>query len=439
MIQVIKNFQQLATSALRKQALLIAEEGFEAINTKKAVEKNFLYKPKKQQLIIFNQKFALGQFKRIVCIGFGKAALEAVTAIQQILKDKITCGYVLDLKEGSLGNIVCRVGTHPLPTKVNIEATEELVAMLEACGEEDLVICVVSGGGSALLCRPHDMTCETESALTSALMVKGAGIQELNTVRKHISSVKGGNLAKIIYPATCISLIFSDVPGDDISMVASGPTVKDATTNRDAAEILQKYDVLAMCELPSCKLLETPKEEKYFKNIHNILFVSAKQALTAMSERAEELGFTVKIFSPAYQGEAGKLAKEIISESKKGQCLLGAGESTVKIKAPVRLGSGRLSGEGKGGRNQEMALAALSIIQDNQVLLCLASDGRDNTEAAGAVADASVAARAKVLNLEPEKFLANNDSFTFFESLGESIITGPTGANVSDFFVMLQQ
>ncbi len=423
---MIKNYNQLATSVLRKQALLIAEAGFEAINTKKAVERNFIFEPKKQKLKIFKQEFEIGKFKRIVCIGFGKAALEAVTAIQQILKEKITCGYVLDLKEGSLGNIICRVGTHPLPTKVNIEATEELVAMLEACGEEDLVICVVSGGGSALLCKPHEMSCDKEASITAALTVKGASITELNTVRKHISETKGGHLAKIIYPATCISLIFSDVPGDDISMVASGPTVKDTTTNRDAAEILQKYDVLTMCELPSCKLLETPKEEKYFKNIHNILFVSAKQALEAMSEKAEELGLQVKIFSGNFQGEARVLAPQIVSSLQKGYCVLGAGESTVKI-----------IGKGKGGRNQEMALAALQSIGENQVLLCLASDGHDNTESAGAIVDTSTLLRAKALNINPGDYLKNNDSFNFFEELGGQIITGNTGANVSDFFVGL--
>jgi len=425
---VIKNFEILASSPLRKQALQIAEAGFEAINTKQAVRKNFLYNTKKQKLKIFQKEFDLKKFKRIVCVGFGKAALEAVTEIQSILKDKIACGYVLDLKEGSLGNIICRVGTHPLPTKVNIEATNELVEMLEVCGEDDLVICVVSGGGSALLCSPHEMSCNTEAAITSALTVKGATITELNTVRKHISSVKGGNLAKIIYPASCISLIFSDIPGDDISMVASGPTVKDATTNRQAAEILQKYDVLAMCELPACKFLETPKEEKYFKNVHNILFVSTKQALQAMSHRAEELGFGVKIFSSSFQGEAILIALEILSQSKKGQCLLGAGESTVKI-----------TGTGKGGRNQEMALSALPHLSKNQVLLCLASDGRDNTEAAGALVEEGVLKRANSLELNPQRFLENNDSFTFFESVGEAIITGPTGSNVSDFFVLLEQ
>ena len=351
-----------------------------------------------------------------------------MTAIQSILRNKISCGYVLDLKEGSLGNIVCKVGTHPLPTKVNIQATKELMDMLSVCEEGDLVLCVVSGGGSALLCQPHDMACDTEVTIISALTVKGATIQELNTVRKHISSVKGGNLAKIIYPATCISLIFSDVPGDDIGIVASGPTVKDSSTNRQAAEILEKYNVLEMCQMPSCNLLETPKDNKYFAKIHNILFVSAQQALKAMEEKAEDLGFKVKIFSKNFQGEARELAPNIIMESKKGECLLGAGESTVKI-----------TGKGVGGRNQEMALAALSVISENQVLACVATDGHDNTESAGAIVDKTVLKRSAVLKLDPKTYLENNDSFTFFQSLGDQIITGNTESNVSDFFVCLKQ
>ena len=426
--RIIKNFDRLATSMLRKQALTVVEAGFAAVNTKTAVEKNFVYNAKKQKLKIFNEQFDLAKFKRIVCVGFGKAALEAVTAVQAILKDKISCGYVLDLKEGNLGNIVCRVGTHPLPTRVNIEATYELMEMLAACEQDDLVICVVSGGGSALLCSPHDMSCEQEVSIISALTVKGATIQELNTVRKHISQVKGGQLAKIIYPAACVSLVFSDVPGDDISMVASGPTVKDKTFNRDAADILKKYDVLQMCEMASCKLLETPKEGKYFEKVHNILFVSARQALAAMEEQAEDLGFKVKIFSNNFQGQARVLAGEIIKASQSGVCLLGAGESTVQI-----------MGKGKGGRNQEMALAALASLGENQVLVCAASDGHDNTDCAGAIVDAFTLKRAKALGLDINSFLENNDSFHFFEALGDHLITGPTGANVSDFFVCLKQ
>lgn len=423
---IIKNFKELATSALRGQALEIAEAAYAAIDTQNAVRKNFVYDAKKQKLKILGREFIIGNFKRIVCVGFGKAALEAVTAIQSILSDKITCGYVLDLKEGSLGNIVCKVGTHPLPTKVNIEATKELMAMLAECGEEDLVICVVSGGGSALLCDPHDMDCETEVGIISALTVKGASISELNTIRKHISQVKGGHLAKIIYPATSINLIFSDVPGDDVGTVASGPTVRDATSNEDAAAILKKYGVLETLAMPSLKLLETPKEEKYFKKVNNILFVSSAQALDAMAEKAEDLGFEVKIFSKNYEGEAKILGKKIIISSAKASCLLGAGEATVKI-----MGSGR------GGRCQEMALAALPVIGENQVLLCLASDGHDNTEAAGAIIDSSTRQKANSLGLDAQSFLNNNDSFNFFEQVGGQVFTGLTGANISDFFIAL--
>jgi glycerate-2-kinase len=300
--------------------------------------------------------------------------------------------------------------------------------MLASCSEKDLVLCVVSGGGSALLCSPHDMTCEQEVSIIAALTVKGATIQELNTVRKHISTVKGGQLAKTMYPATIISLIFSDVPGDDLSMVASGPTVMDNSFMKDAAAVLKKYSILEVCQMPLCNLTETPKEEKYFKNVQNVLAVSPKHALAAMREKAEDLGFDVKIFAENFQGIARDLGLKIISENKTGQCLLGAGESTVKI-----------AGKGKGGRNQEMALAALSSISENQVLVCAASDGHDNTDSAGAIVDVGTKARAKALGLNLQEYLNNNDSYNFFEALGDRLITGPTEANVSDFFVCLKQ
>ncbi len=421
---IIKNFESLASSSLRKQALLVAEAGYAAINTRQAVRRNFRYDQKKQRLKIFHQEFDLRKFKRVVCVGFGKAAFEAIAAIQEILRDRIAGGFVLDVKAGSLEKIVCRVGTHPFPSKANMEATDELVEMLEACREDDLVICAVSGGGSALLCRPYQISFETERAITEALTAKGATIQEVNTVRKHISRVKGGNLAKIIYPATCVSLIFSDVPGDDIAMVASGPTVKDLTTNADAAAILAKYKVLERCGLPSCHLAETPKEDKYFSRAHNILFVSARQALNAMANRAEELGLQTEIFAYDFQGLAQDLALQITARLRPGVCLLGAGESTVK-----------LTGKGKGGRNQELALAALKNLHEHQVLACLASDGRDNTEAAGAIVDSQVLTRAERLRLRVEDFVQNNDSFNFFDRTGDLAYTGNTGSNVSDFFV----
>jgi glycerate-2-kinase len=425
--QIIRNFDRLATSPLRRQALVIAESGFAAIDTKAAVRRTVNYDQRKQILTVGGQKYRLADFERVMVIGFGKAAFDAVSELQNIIGDRIKCGFVIDLKEGSLDNIICKVGTHPYPTKVNIEATKELMAMLSDCTEKDLVLCVASGGGSALLCYPNEMSCEAEVSIISALTAAGATIQELNTVRKHISKVKGGNLAKLMYPATVVSLIFSDVPGDDLSMVASGPTVPDKTFIKDAAAILKKYDVLEACQMPICKLVETPKDAKYFNKVQNVLTVSPKQALRAMEETAENLGYDVEIFSDSYQGVARELGPKIVSENKSGQCLLGAGESTVHI-----------IGKGMGGRNQEMVLAALSSVAQNQVLVCAASDGHDNTDAAGAIVDAGVLARAKALGLDPNQFLQNNDSYHFFEQTGDLLQTGPTEANVSDFFVCLR-
>jgi len=212
---IIQNFQKLATSSLRRQALLIAEAAFEAINTKKAIERNFVYNSKKQILKVQGKKFILSDYKNIVCAGFGKVSIEAVKEIQSILKDKITKGLVIGLEgEGKIGKVICRSGSHPHPSGANIKATRELVEMVQKCGKEDLVITVVSGGGSALLCNPYEADLEDLKRIFEALTAKGATIRELNTIRKHLSKVKGGQLAKIIYPASCISLIFSDIPGD---------------------------------------------------------------------------------------------------------------------------------------------------------------------------------------------------------------------------------
>ncbi len=426
---IIKNFEQLASTPLRSIALSIAEAGYESVKTSSAVRSGITFNSDTQTLSVLGQNFNLSGFKRVLCVGFGKAALEAVAELQKVLLGRISAGYVIDLKDGSLGNsIISRVGTHPYPTAINVQATKELVAMLDAATEDDFVICVVSGGGSALLCYPHDLTCEAETSVIAALTAKGASIQKLNTVRKHISEVKGGHLAKIIYPATCLSLIFSDVPGDDLSMVASGPTVKDTSTNKDAAEILHEYDVLEVCQMPACRLLETPKEDIYFEKVDNILFVSAQTALVAMQKKAGELGFSVKLYSQAFQGIASELGLEIVSKIKPNECWLGIGESTVKI-----------IGTGMGGRNQEMALSALAAMPDNCVLVTAASDGHDNTPAAGALADLWTAQKADSLGLDLSAYLRNNDSYNFFRQTGDFLQTGLTGINISDFFVCLRQ
>ena len=425
---MIKNFDQLATTSSRKQALLIAEAGLAAVATSSVVRSKIGYDPGHDTLTIGAERFDLKPFKRVVCIGFGKAALSAVTELYSLLDKRINCGFVIDLREGSVGNLTCRIGTHPHPTVVNVEATQELLELLGTCAEEDFVICVVSGGGSSLLCYPHELSCEAETSIIAALTLKGATIQEINTVRKHISKVKGGNLAVACYPATVVALIFSDVPGDDLGMVASGPTVKDTTTSQDAAEVLNHYDVLKMCQLPHCSLFETPKDDKYFARVHNILMVSGKTALEACRRKADELGFKVAVFSDHFTGEAREIGAAVAAAKPVPQtCLIGAGETTVMV-----------GGMGLGGRNQEMALAALPSLTADEVLVCVASDGHDNTDAAGAIVDAGVAKKAAELHLDPKGYLDNNDSYHFFEQTGDLLFTGPTGTNVSDFFVLVK-
>lgn len=424
---IIKNFAQLSISENRRLALEIAEAGLEAINTTKVIKNCFRFDNDTQKLTVKNQEFNLANYKKVICIGFGKVALEAVSEIQNQLGDRINCGFVIDLKEGRLGNIVCRIGSHPYPTIVNVEATEQLLSMLSDCSKEDLIICVVGGGGSSLLCSPKNISCEQEIDIIRDLTKKGAAINELNTVRKHISNVKGGNLAQHCYPATVISMIFSDVPGNDLSQIASGPTVLDTTTVQDARNVMDRYDLIKDHPEIIRQLSETPKDPELFNHVYNILLISPELALDACKAKAIELGLPVHIYNTAYQGEARELGPLIIrAAGERTGCWLGSGESTVKV-----------VGSGQGGRNQELALAALPYIAPGQVLITLASDGYDNSPRAGALIDDLIQQQAIDKNLNINQYLNNNDSYNFFTAIEGGIESDITGSNISDFFVLL--
>ncbi|TSD03567.1 MAG: hypothetical protein Athens071426_204, partial [Parcubacteria group bacterium Athens0714_26] len=255
-------------------------------------------------------------------------------------------------------------------------------------------------------------------------------IEKINTVRKHLSLARGGFLAKYIYPAKAVSLIFSDVPGHSIEFVASGPTTKDTTTISDAREVLWKYNTLKDLNISNLDLIETPKHNKYFKNIDNILVVSNEVALRAMADKALKLGFQAEIITNNFSGEARNLGKEFVSkleEKNPKTVLLYGGESTVTVR-----------GDGKGGRNQELALSALRYIKDNQLLVSVASDGRDNCELAGAICDIISRIKVKNLGLSVEKYLENNDSYGFFVKTGDYLLTGDTGSNVSDLIIAIK-
>jgi len=423
----ISNFNELAENDLRKAGLLIAEAGLQAIDTKEAIKQAVFLR--EGDLVVKDLKIPLSGFSRIFVVSVGKCALDAAFALKDIFGDRLNGGFAYGIKPEEIPGIEVLVGDHPFPSDKNAVNSEKIRLFLEGLGENDFVVFVVSGGGSALLSDPRDFDAEKEKEIMKKLFREGADIKEINTIRKHISFVRGGNLAKAAYPAKGVSLIFSDVPGDAIEFVASGPTVKDTTTVADAEEVLRKYNIKDGIEEGG--LMETPKDDKYFVNVLNILLVSNNVALEAMAKRAGELGFRSEIMNDVMDGEAieaGKKICETLREEPSKTALLYGGETVVVVK-----------GDGKGGRNQELALSALRFIEEGELILTLASDGRDNTEAAGAICDIISKTRAAEKGLDPEEYLERNDSFSFFERTRDQIITGPTGSNVADLVIAIKQ
>lgn len=427
----ILNKEKLSESQLRKDAMTILEAGLAAIDTRQVIKNTISLES--DALCIKDTMCSLASTKRVIFIGVGKCASEAAVAFEELLGDRLVGGVVLDVAISNTcktQKIECFTGTHPLPTDQNVFVTKKIVEKLKGLSEDDLVLIFVSGGGSTLLCLPEEgATCVDESLILQALFKKGATIQEINTIRKHISLARGGHLARYAYPAQVISLIVSDVPGNDISFVASGPTVKDETTVVDASAILEKYG-LSQFMGPAFQLIETPKDDMYFKKVWNILFISNEHALRAMTSEALTLGYDAEIRDSKVAGEARVVGDKILSELRATQgkkALLYGGETTVTI-----------SGHGKGGRNQELSLSLLSKIQQDELVISLASDGRDNSDAAGGICDMVTHEHAKQHDIDPATYLADNDSFTFFQKTGDDIQTGHTGSNVSDLILALK-
>ena len=422
---LIKNYSSIATTKLRRDALTIVEAGLHAIETQHAV--NQVVSLNGEVLKIGDKTYRLKSYRRIFVVGIGKASSEAASALEKILGDRISDGIVLDVKGGKLKHMKNLVGTHPFPSYDNIRATGEIVGLLKAVDSQDLVIAIISGGGSALLCWPHELECGDMTAMTNALMKKGATIHEMNTVRKHTSEIQGGQFVRLAHPATVAGLIFSDVPGDELDMVASGPTFLDTTTVKDAEHILKKYDVLSVCKLQDCQLIETPKDPSMFKHVTNVCVVSNTIATAAMMKQAKSLGYEPILFSNDLQGEAREKGKIFAEQVKPGTVLIAGGETTVHVK-----------GKGVGGRNQEFELGALSSVGEDVLVLSCASDGIDHSSVAGAFVDAGVKQKVKALRLKPELALAKNSSFDFFQKTKTFLQTGMTGMNVSDVMLAIR-
>lgn len=430
----IKNFDKLATTPNRKIALEIIESGLDAINTARVIDSSVSVVG--NILFVKGKPFNLAKYKRIKVVGFGKSSCEAALALEKILGSRIEKGAVIGLQKVDCKYIETFAGTHPRPSESNIQAGKKIYEIIKNSNEEDLIIVLVSGGGSALLCYPANEY-KQGAILYDSFLKSGKTISEINTVRKHLSLLKGGGLAKLSYPATVLGLIFSDIPGDHFENIASGPTYMDKTTKEDVKKIIRENN------LGSFDLIETPKEDKYFDNVYNFVLVSNKTAVEAMAKKAQEFDLEVNIISADLYDKTEKALEKIFGVSKLGDqvakwrpgrvnsIVLAAGEPRIVIKR----------GAGKGGRNLHMGLFAIvkKLTDKNSVFVSFASDGIDNSDAAGAVVDEKTTEKSEKLGLDAGDYLERFDSYEFFKKTGDMIMTGPTGANVSDFMILLNK
>jgi len=434
----------------RRLALQSLEAGISAADPRKIVRSRVLLK--NSNIKVDGCSLNLRKFRNVYVIGGGKAGASMAKALNQILGRKITRGLmnVLPSVAGRTGMIELHQASHPTPDESGVRGTLKMLRIVEEAGKEDLIICLISGGGSSLMPLPRDgVTLHDKREITQALLRSGATIDEINAVRKHISDFKGGWLAKKAYPATILNLVLSDVVGDAISSIASGPSAPDPTTFHDAIMILKKYSLWDKTPESIRKLLsegengvipETPKPgDKVFRKVHNIVIGNNRSATTATCRYLRSVGLNSVILTSTLEGEArhvGVVLSSIAREIERAgdpisrpAAIVAGGETTVTV-----------TGEGTGGRNQELVLAATPKLAGSNgvVLASLSTDGVDGpTDAAGAIADGDTLAKAARMGLVPEDFLSANDSYNFFSKLGDLILTGPTGTNVNDITVLV--
>ena len=403
-------------------------------------------------LTVGGRAYDLDDFRRVVLIGAGKATALMAKALEELLEDCLTEGLIL-VKHGYAVPLkktrVIEAG-HPIPDQSGLEGTAEIIRRLRAASEQDLVVCAFSGGASALLPAPAPPLDLSQKQLTTQLLLEcGAEIGEINSIRKHLSRSKGGGLARAAYPATLISLILSDVVGDRLDVIASGPTVPDASLFAECIAIVERHELASRLPGPVWRYLkdgaaslfpETPKAgDHLFDKVQNVVVGNNHMALLAARDQAEALGFRALLLTSGLEGEAHQVGRMLVALGKEvgssghpvapPACLLAGGETTVTLR-----------GQGKGGRNQELALAAAIALEGlNRIsLLSAGTDGTDGpTDAAGAFVDGTTCQSARARGLDPGDFLSRNDSYHFFESLGDLLITGPTRTNVMDIMCLL--
>jgi glycerate 2-kinase len=396
----------------------------------------------------------LTEIENIYIIGIGKASIAMAKAVVSKFGEKISGGLLISKIQGGVieefkeNKLEVHIGSHPIPDRRSQECALRLVEFVKKINPNDLIITLISGGGSALMTLPYEgISLNKLQELTDILLKSGATIQEINTIRKHIDQIKGGGLAKMVYPSRMVTLILSDVVSDELSMIASGPTTYDETSFFDTLEIIKKYDIGNKIPKNISDFLhkgmrgdvsETVKKgEKYVQNITNIIVGSISSVIEAAEKTAQDLGYSTIVLKKKLIGEASevgrvealKFVKMYENENiKKPICLIAGGETTVTI-----------TGDGKGGRNQELALGAIDQLKNHEqfCLISLATDGEDGpTDAAGAFVTGDSMKEANEKGLDPKTYLRNNDSYSFFDQINGLIRIGSTGTNVNDLLLL---
>ena len=420
-----------AADALKSAAL-------DAVNPQAAVGRHL--RRDDHQLLVAGQVYDLRDYEHVFVIAAGKAAVPMTAAVADILGEWMTRGVAVT-KHGHAEGWSCpRVNVieagHPVPDDHSVRGARAVAELAEQARESDLVVCLLSGGGSALLTRPvPGVTLDDLQRMTDELLRSGATINEINAVRKHCSGIKGGHLARLVSPAPLVALILSDVIGDPLDVIASGPTVPDSTTVADARAVLERHGMA-----DGGFLRETPKPgDVIFDRVQNVVVGSNRLGTRAAAERARSLGFNTLSLGSYVEGEAREVGKVAAALAKSVRadgdpleppaCVVWGGETTVTVR-----------GEGKGGRNQELALAAALALDGwpGIFVMALATDGTDGpTDAAGATVTGETVEQARELGLDARGALEANDSYRFFDALGDLIRTGPTGTNVNDLLFIL--
>ena len=432
----------------RQIALEIFLAGVESVKPDKLISKSIAYSGK--ELVINNQVFDLSTVHNIYVIGAGKASALMAQALESVIGSAITGGHIVTKYGHSvpLKYIGVSEAGHPVPDENGLKGTAQMIEFAQKADKNDLVICLISGGGSALLTDvPEGCTLADLASMNDLLLKSGADIGAINCIRKHLSAIKGGQLAKMASPAIIISLILSDVIGDPLDVIASGPTAPDESTFADAAAVLNRYKLTSEVAPAILKIInegvqgkcpETlKKDDQVVNQINNFLIGNNKLALQAAKSKAENLGFYTQIETSTLSGNVEEIAPLIVEAAincrneYKGvkTCLLFGGEPTVKI-----------SGNGLGGRNQHLALLCAKLLQ-NQAGITILSGGTDGTDgptdAAGAVVDNQTFSNGKIRNLDIDHYLQNCDSYHFFKQEGGLVTTGPTQTNVMDIIIVL--